>query len=1089
MTLYTQIFNITTALDAKGVVTLGLSFTSNFAGSTVDAPNEYPTTTPSSTTAFTPIVLGGTVAVPLPTYDSYGSAITLANISADMAGMPPDANYMDFALAITSQDLDAIGKATSYKVGTATFTDLGAAKDALLAPIDQLGGRSYIDGLIVDNRTFDGSKVATTTGTAVNDMTTEISHASSELIAGLAGFNTDLAPQQAVGLLKIAGTLSMDPLINLSTSVLTGDIPGLDNGSKVWTAVGVQSFDVLGGGLVGVDQPAGNLGGIGEIVVNMPSQSPGTFGQFPVDGATLNLLGSLNPDRTPAITINVESLGTGKIALNLAQIDTITSNENVAFHLVNMSDVASPVSFGDVFRIRDSAANIALMTPEQASNLQSLNQSFVSFESPTPGGGAGPSDNGPAPRPIEITPTDPATVINLAFATASALANSGFMLANIANVKTALVGAFGLVTGDDLARLAQAGVDSVAFDTVAGVTTTLTTNGTTTAFTTAPTAPLGAGVTFTPFVPGSRQLIIEQQDVQAISKISLTGLANNNTIDVVVNVDDSQGSVQLPTAIVSRLGIDRITAQDGNLDIGFMDARNAMKSKVAFGNIGDNSDVTLHINQSKDLMALKASMVGSFASNGVDVIAYDAASAATYDKNTGDLLSTGVNFEMSASNSKNFIDMVAAATRANIAVDFSSLVQNAEDYDLMSNDIKGHVVLAASALTMPGSAANFVTTVNAFGDQGLYIGRPNMVYDNGQHRFVQNGDIAIEVSSSGLAISSVEVTDFRTSEIESGASIGSLVKSIAKATGAGMTLVDFYTGFNDGASEKYGLFEDVQTRGYADNASDLTATMAFMSKSVMGVSNLYADFRISDLEAYADMGLSVDYTGDAGMETAVLTNLSKFTNGGALISGFKGIVVDDHVLNDFWTMADRIETASADTSTSHIWSGGSALDALNANGDANNVLDLSLAAQSLDVVYSLDASDLSSSVGLSKYVIGTDGTGLGDLFTNDSGDVHFGFYLKDAVSTFRSNANTIDKIVVSNASAGDMSIDLSEFGLGQTNFDQKIRWVTGKEDQFILDANNGKKIAIQILGLTDHTQFTSADIRELPQHGDLTIIG
>jgi len=1088
MALYTQIFNIITSnfTVASGAVpasvTLGLSFTSNIAGAFVDLPNETPAT------AVVPSLISSIV----PTVDSNGSNITLSNISDEMILAAPEANYMDFSLSVSSQDLANIGAATIYKVMVGsvltTFTDLASAKEALLAPIDQLGGRSLIDYLYVDSRTFDSNtKTPTTTGNTVIDPEVVQSHTGT-LVAGQGDSNavyTDLTPSQSAGLLKIAGILSMDPLINFQILANTSGIASLATETKVWTNVGVQDLSVI--------ELANNFKTIGEVIVNMPSNGP--FGVFPFDGPALNLLGSLDPDGLPAITLNVADLSTTKVTLSLQQIDSITSNENVAFHLVNMTSPNDTISFGDVFKIRDTANNIALMTPEQASNLQSLNQSFISVAQQM-------NDvTGPAPRPIEITPTDPSVKISLPFLTASALANSGFMLANIAQVSTTINGAFGLVTGDDLARLASAGVDSVAFDASFGVITTVigtAPNSITTITYGSQPATTVPGQTFTLLPSGSRQLIIEQQDIQAISKIALTGLANNNTIDVVVNVDDSQGSVQLPTAIVSRLGIDRITAQDGNLDIGFRDARNAMKSKVAFGNIGDNSDVTMHISNSNDLTALKATMVGGFVNSGVDVIAYDAMTAATYGQN-GLLVKTGVNLEMSASNSKNFIDMVAAATRANVAVDFSSVAELGET----TSDINGHVVLAASALTMPGSAANFVTTVNAFGDQGLYVGRPMMTYDDQQHRYVYSGDLAIEVGSSGLATSSVEITDLRADDNNATlAEIGALVKTVAKATGAGMALVDFTSGFNDGASEKFGLFDGIQANGGAEDSSVMAITLKTFGKAVMGVSNLYADLRIADSEADANMGISVGSTGDAGMQTAVLTNLSKFTNGGALISGFKGIVIDDHVLNDFWTMADNIEIASLDTSSSGMWSweDGLALGALNANDDFNNALDLSLAAQSLDIVYALDASDLSSSVGLSKYVIGTDGTGLGDFFEEESSYLlgttvmtvtteHFGFYLKDAVSNFRSNANTIDKIIISNAAAGDMSIDLSELGLTQQNFDQKMRWVNGKEDQFILDANNGKKIALQILGLTDHTQFTSADIRELPQHGDLTIIG
>jgi len=832
------------------------------------------------------------------------------------------------------------------------------------------------------------------------------------------------------------------------------------------------------------------------------------------------LLGSVS--QAPAITLNVAALFSSNaapqhIALSLAQVDAITSN-GIQFNLAKLSggvDTGVSVGFRDVVNIRDTAANIAALTPEQASNLQSLQGSFASISSG--GQSAGGSTPAPTPHPIEITPVTATgavdtTPIQLSFATASTLANSGFMISLGANVSTGLTGAFGVVTGDDITRLANAGVDTINFDNTAGITTVVAATGTTSTATPAPAAGtvLAPGTTFTPYAPNSRQVIIEQGDLQGLSKVGVVGLKGNSTIDVVVSVDDSAGGINLPSNIVSKLGVDRITAQDGNLDIGFMDARNALKAGLSFGNAGDNSDATIWVTHANDLAALKAPLINSFAAKGIDVLAYDATQVALdpegnplTDTRTGHVV-TGLDFEGSASNSKNFIDMVSAATKAGMSVDFSSLL------DSRIGDGEGvyanHVVLAASSLAMPGAASNFVTTVNAMGDQGLYVGRAIMNPQTHQ----QVGDLAVEVHTSGLAASSIEVSDFRADQNMSSfanetaaiSQLGSLVKSVAKADAPGMALVDMTSTYDQNAN-KYGLFDAIQSiedhfnsAGYNPSVSAIASDMLTFGKAVAGASNLYADFRLSDVDAAFSAEIShydgVYNSGDgmttggtAAVETAVMTNLVK--------AGFKGIVIDDHVLNDFGAMATGIAATSLASSENQDWSDATDVAAaLNLASDGtgvyNNALSLSQAAQSLDVVYALDASDLSSSVGLSKYVIGADGNGIGELYSVNGAD-QFQYYLKDGVSGFRANANTIDKILISNASNGDMSVDLSEFGVSQSNFSSMIAQVAGKEDTFMLHANNGKYISIQILGLTDHNQFTAADIRELPVHGADTIIG
>jgi hypothetical protein len=102
---------------------------------------------------------------------------------------------------------------------------------------------------------------------------------------------------------------------------------------------------------------------------------------------------------------------------------------------------------------------------------------------------------------------------------------------------------------------------------------------------------------------------------------------------------------------------------------------------------------------------------------------------------------------------------------------------------------------------------------------------------------------------------------------------------------------------------------------------------------------------------------------------------------------------------------------------------------------------------------------------------------------DDDGEVVY----KDDHFAFRSNVNAIDKIVITNAANGDMSIDLSELGLFganndsgiASNFSTLITRVNGDpQDTFHLAANNGRDVIIQIVGLTDARLFTASDLKE-----------
>ena len=187
-------------------------------------------------------------------------------------------------------------------------------------------------------------------------------------------------------------------------------------------------------------------------------------------------------------------------------------------------------------------------------------------------------------------------------------------------------------------------------------------------------------------------------------------------------------------------------------------------------------------------------------------------------------------------------------------------------------------------------------------------------------------------------------------------------------------------------------------------------------------------------------------------------------------------MIDDHVLNDY-SAADNLFGSSSGDDRSD-WS--------------DDYMALSSVAQSLDIVYALDATDTSSSLGLSKYVYDQEG----NITTSVVDDVKV-LNLKDDAFNFRANTNTIDRIVISNAGDGDMSIDLSEFGVYgdnwmdgsgsyASNFSSMISHTvnggkaTTANDMFEIHTSAGKWVTLQIVGLTDWTQFNAADLKESP---------
>ena len=191
--------------------------------------------------------------------------------------------------------------------------------------------------------------------------------------------------------------------------------------------------------------------------------------------------------------------------------------------------------------------------------------------------------------------------------------------------------------------------------------------------------------------------------------------------------------------------------------------------------------------------------------------------------------------------------------------------------------------------------------------------------------------------------------------------------------------------------------------------------------------------------------------GNPDLQNTFLNNFAKL--------GLRGIVVNENVVNDFVSLGEN-----------------QGIDLTDGNDISQN-LPISQMAQTLDIIYKLDADSTTSSTGLSEYVYQS-----GSIYDNGGGAI-----LKDGIFAFRANVNAIDKIMITNAANGDMSIDLSELGLygantnGVTasNFSSVVSHrSTDANDTFHLAASNGHDVIIQIVGLTDYTQFTASDLKE-----------
>jgi len=917
-------------------------------------------------------------------------------INSDDAGaFQVSATATGAAINITSEGADVLITKQSAQFSIPDFVDLQVGQSIFF-------GSAIGTGILANTEYFVrsiGEGTFTVTSSMVFDAETQ-------------GFN----PGLAVNTLGSSGTIAA----------------GINTGASVsqFGPAGFQSLDAL----LGLDGPESSpLTQIGGITLDFPSKiavlnsasSAAQFSTFPLDIPSLNAIGALGNGLTitvnmaPGTAIAGQKLVSQFMSVNLAQADAIASN-GVKLNLVglepkSLDDLAAEqyismdVEFAatNVIKIRDSAVNINAMTVEQANNIDAMIHSVM-------GGTAG--DFGP--QMIDITPTDIGTAITLSFDVAQALANNDMRIDLKASVATNIAGAFGTVTGEDLLNLVEAGIDRIGFDNS----------------TLAPVLPATVGVD--PFAGQNvRNVVLSSQDLAAVSKMAIVGagLRGNGTIDVSVVVDDSGNRISVPSTLITKMGVDRIIADDGNLDIYLNDARNLLKTGVFLGNAGDKSDVTLIVDNDRDFANLKAPAIVTFAAKGVDVISYDAQ----------------IDFINSLSQSKNLIDTISAGIRNGIS------------FDLHGNDI----FLNTGFLSMAGVGAGFVSTVNNLSSD-IYLETRHNLADGSQ------GYDSITVEASGIRADWIKVSNYNWWGFDETISISvddqmnsyaSMTKLVAKAnatTGAAV-LVDMQYGSDELAvTEVLRYVWDGEAGD--DDSVGVIREMTEFGKIIGTLKNVYGDFRTSGDDENV-------ITEEPDFQSVLMSNLNKMN--------LKGIVIDDHVLNDYESMFDTFSTTSGDERSDSF----------------DDYMALSSTAQSLDIVYALDATDTSSSLGLSKYVYDQEG----NITTSLVDDVTT-LNLKNDAFNFRANVNTIDRIVISNASDGDMSIDLSEFGVygdnwlnsagdaQDSNFTSMVFRKGQSQDTFELRASSGKLVTLQIVGLTDYTQFSAADLKESPDAWVLT---
>jgi len=1087
MANYTQILNFSASASGTTTVALSLKFT---PGAATYAPG-----TAAAVTPYTPAALvAGSNPIGGPVFqDATGGTVITTPITQD--NISASETLLNYTLSVNAGSLDSIaavgtGTVTTYSVGASLFivgaapgtvppgssyyndapSALNAAMDALLAStVDTVGGRSAIQFLAIDNRSVTYS--ATTNAVTLNTGSTYINNRVASYEDSHTHDTTQLltsTPTGVTGALRLAGFLNSDPIITSSGSVNIIAWKGvIDLGADLSSQTTNPGFIPSGFIALGVDSkthellPVENSYALGGVLISAPSSVAATtaapqYTNFPFDPATINAFAAAGGDvniyinTAPQTTAGANTkLAANYMSINLAQADALI-NSGARVVAVTLGNVAAPspgslsanaqtatlstLAFGDVFKIKDSAANIASMTIESATSLTNIQDIF---EAARPQGHF-------APSAIEIIPTTSTgaidtALINLDFAVAQTLANSGFAIAQLAKVNVNIGQGFGTVTDSDILNMVKAGVDKIVFDN-----TTIPADPGKAAVGVAGTAGYVAAVPAAPerdpFAGQNvRQVIIDQNMLIDVAKVSISGLTvisggrlvQNKTIDVVVNVDDNAGGVNIPSTLLNKLGVDRIVASDGNLDLDLVEARGLSKTGVFLGTTGDSSDVTLHINNDRDLSSLKSQTVQKLAAVGVDVMSVEIDSS-LLDSTPAD--DPELNLYRSLASSKNLLDSLSAIKNSG-----------------MSFDIHGtEIGVSLSSVITPGAGASLVNAISLLG----HINVGNVTENHSTHAVTEN---IVSVSTSGIKDNWIEITDM--SRADSGISgVAADVKSIAKAVSAnGGAVLLKAGGYNlDSYSAADGMYAGLYDVLYkADGNQDhFVAGMQSFGNLIKGVKNIYVDFRVDLNEPALINSSAVDLDGrPKDFQDSFLTNFSKL--------GARGIVVDDSVINNYTALEVEIDKTADRPDLAN--------DPLN--------LPISEMAQTLDIIYALDADNTQSSVGLSKLVYQSGSI----LRTNGYG------FAKDYIDReFRGNANSIDKIVITNAANGDMSIDLSELGLYgadgdgyQGNFNSKVTHLsTDANDTFHLAANNGHDVVIQIVGLTDYRLFTSSDIKE-----------
>jgi len=1109
MSNYTQVLTLGAALSAAGAtdVVLSLKFipTSTAPGATAGSYT-FPTTAAAAGT--NPI--GNTIF-----QDNTGASVITTPITQD--NMDSDDILMNYTLSVNKGSLESIaavgaGTVTTYTVGTSKFvvgpapaapvagsiyfndapSALNAAMDALLAStVDLAGGRAAIQFVGVDGRSVSYSTLNNTVSlpaatTIINNNVAEYTdnshpgpgNSTQELLISTA--------PQITGFLRLMSFVNGDPVISSSGNV---NVFAWKGSIALGANLGNANPGYMPSGFIALNTPQGNdsllpssdnVLALTGLILNAPSKVAASsaapqYSSFPFDAATINAYaaagGALNiylNTAPPTSMLASQKLASNYLSINLAQADALLNNSAMVYALsVNstvttasgsisslaQSSVLSQIAFGDVFKIRDSAANIQSLTIEAATSLANIQDVF---QAEHPQGHF-------APSVIEIIPTNASgaidtTPITLDFAVAQTLANSGFAITQLAKVNVNIVQGFGTVTAADLLDMVKAGVDKIAFDN-----TTIPADPGKAAVGTPGAAGYVAAVPATPerdpFAGQNvRQVIIDQQVLNDVAKASITGLTvmsggklvQNKTIDVVVNVDDNAGGINIPSTLLNKLGVDRIVASDGNLDLSLLDTRNLAKANVFLGSVGDTSDVTLTIDHLRDLSSLKAQPVQKLAAMGVDVVRLDLSTDINGGPGGASMLgSPPVELDMyrSIAVSKNLLDTLSAVKTAGMAVD--------------TLDLK--VGVSLSSVMAPGAGMSFVNAVNLIGN--VNVG--TVVEDPRSHDLTEN---VVTVSTSGIRDNWVEISDM--ARIDSGImGVASVAKSIAKANSSNGGTVLLKAGgvnpahYSADDGDHAGLYDVLYTSANG-SSSNFVSNMQTFGNLTKGIKNIYVDFRVdpSGAESAYINSSAADAEEYYVYQDVLLKNFSKL--------GVRGIVVDDSVINDYHALSVEITKDSMLTDVG-----------ISINADEQN-LPISEMNQTLDIIYSLNADDAESSVGLSQFVY--DG---GSIVFNDGGNC---FYKDTIDSQFRGNVNSIDKIVINNASNGDLSIDLSEFGLygagsgldGLGNFATKVtHYDRDGNDTFHLAANNGKDVIIQIVGLTDWKLFTASDIKEYVNNG------